>query len=230
MLGIGGFWLGLILSILAGLFLFASMVAGILWAWPYAKRVRLRWPVYIAPTEAELAKKWEHERFGEPVIENKSPGASQDLAQARERIEQLEAEQERLKSERGVLEDRVKGEFIRQESQPTDESLKQRCLQLSAELFQFLDEREKDDPHNTIWAAGLDASGLSDYSHKATLYTRETMRQYSKQFAGMVINLSEALKWRGWITAEEQMEFESAEIPSDIRDMAQRLSAIGHKL
>jgi hypothetical protein len=71
--------------------------------WPWLKRWR---PFTLAPTEAELARRWEQERFGKPTIENKPPKVSQDF-ELQEELEQLREDKRTL--EKKLEETRSRG-------------------------------------------------------------------------------------------------------------------------
>ena len=139
-------------------------------------------------------------------------------------IEQLQAELERVKAERNAL-----------KNQPGDEELKRRCLELSKQLFRFLEERRENDPQSTTWLAGATDEELNKYSHASTLYMNETMVLYDEQYAGAVMALFNALEQRRWwkpeeLDPEERKRLENPGTPYDIRDIARRLSTIGHRL
>jgi hypothetical protein len=201
----------------AAVILWASMVPVALVAlfWPRmsplvekAKRIRLRWPVYVPPTEAELARERENQRFGQAVVEREAPGASQEVAR-------LEGEIERLRA------------WV---PQPNDEDLAQRCCELSAEIFEFY-KSQRENLVKTL-QSGHGAFFLKG-SEKSEWRSEETERQekwmvdrYSEQFGGPVSALCDDIETRGWCTPEERNRFENPTEPQDIRYAAQRLNAI----
>ncbi len=132
-------------------------------------------------------------------------------------------------------------------NQPGDEELKQRSFQLSNRLFRFAQERdEKAPPEAPLQISGgfWDAikEGISDpKTQERTNYDSETRRHYSEQYGGDVGALldaleRDALERREWLDPEERKRHED-EIANEfmsptppIRQLAQRLAAIGRRL
>jgi hypothetical protein len=123
------------------------------------------------------------------------------------------------------------------ESRSSDEELKQRTLDKSKELFQFSTERDSKDPTRTTWLADAGISGndpgskkrLNEHSQKGMNHFYETMDLYDQQFAGPVMALFDDLAGHGRVDPKEREKFQP-EAPSEIRDIARRLSAIGHRM
>lgn len=214
-----------------------------------------------APAEhvPQQAVDWKTLRLGIPTTED-----------ARDRLMKLAAENEQLTSPNPVVElladnerarnqlrterdearaeiDTLKQELeeirrtsVSQESSPGDEELKQRCLQLSGQLFRFLEDRGKEDPQNKPgWTVGNPLSSDPESrkrSQELVNYNNETMTQYSQLYGGEVGAVLEALERRGWCDSEGRKKLESQlENPllsptTRIRQMAQRLAAFGHRL
>lgn len=105
---------------------------------------------------------------------------------------------------------------------PTDEELKQHCLELADRLHQFLEERghgDLDDPMNPETRRRED----------------ETMRLYRRHFGGEVKAVFAALEQRGWwqpetLDEKKRKHIEDPGHPFSVQDVAQHLSAAGHRL
>lgn len=144
--------------------------------------------------------------------------------------ERLEEENRRLESEN----ERLRAENEQYASQPDADQLKQRCLQLSEELFQFVDERDELNPQKNP----EQNPGLWNRSKKETAHDEATMAVYARQFAGRVRAALDAADRRGWITSVERKALEDKLTGSGtyrspeprIREVAQRLEAFGHRL
>ncbi len=120
-------------------------------------------------------------------------------------------------------------------SQHGDEGLKQRCIDLSNQLFRFLKERSNYDPQNTTWLVDATDQQLNEFSHESTRYMSETINLFDERFAGPVMTLLNALKQRGWwnpeeLNPEERERIRDPGTPYDVRDIARHLSRIGHTL
>lgn len=141
----------------------------------------------------------------------------------------------RLIAERDALKEELAQTLAHQESQPSDEELRQQSLDLSKELFQFLDERGQEDPQRTAPLVDATDEEINVRSQEMIRHDQETMRLYKRQFGGKVMASFEKLKRRGWwnpenLEAEERERFEAPVHSSDIERIAQRLNAIGHGL
>jgi peptide methionine sulfoxide reductase MsrB len=117
---------------------------------------------------------------------------------------------------------------------PTDEDLRERCCNLSAEIFDFhrgqqedLDKRLKSDhryvflheePYRSQWRA-----------EETERHEKGTVDRYSEQFGGKVSDLCDDLEPYGWCSFEERKRFESPTGTQDIRYTAQRLEVICRK-
>jgi hypothetical protein len=113
--------------------------------------------------------------------------------------------------------------------------LKEPCLELSSELFQFVSERDKEDPVHTQWIADASDAELDEFSRQSSQYMNETMHLYDQQYAGRVMSLFELLEQRKlWnpekLGLEERRRIQDPGTPHDIRDIARHLSRIGHLL
>jgi hypothetical protein len=162
----------------------------------------------IDSLEKELEQARSADKMGTPTVERED---------SLEVIKRLTAERDALKS------------------QPGDEELKQRSLKLSEKLFQFLDDRAENDPQSTKWLVGASDAELNELSQRSIQYMKETMNLYDQQYAGQVMALFEALEHRGWwnleeLDPEERKRIKNPGTPYDIRDIARRLSAIGHRI
>jgi hypothetical protein len=137
MIGVGGPVLGWILVGIAALLIAGGLVpralSGIQFWAGKARKIRLRWPFYVPPTEVELARRRENQRFGQATIEQRSPETSREMAQLREQVERLTAERDALKEQNERLGGR-----------PENEDLKRRSRELADEIRQFLEDSESE--------------------------------------------------------------------------------------
>jgi hypothetical protein len=122
-----------------------------------------------------------------------------------------------------------------QQIQASDIDLKEPCIKLSEELFQFVDGRDKNDPVSTTWIADTNDAQLNEFSQRSMQYMDETMRLYDQQYAGRVMSLLEALEQRRlWnpdkLDSEQRKRVQDPRTPDDIRTIARQLSRVGHKL
>lgn len=141
---------------------------------------------------------------------------------------QLRTENQRLRGEN----ERLRAEIEEFSGESDEAQLKQRCRQLSEELFQFMEERDADDPskhperHPGFW----------NRSTNQGRHDTETRTRYTERFGGQVGATLDAAQERGWIARPERKALEDnikAALKSPtvrIREMAQRLAAIGHRL
>jgi hypothetical protein len=120
-------------------------------------------------------------------------------------------------------------------NQRSSADLKEPCLELSSELFQFVSERDKEDPMHTQWIANASDAELNEFSRQSTQYMNETMHLYDQQYAGRVMSLFELLEQRKlWnpekLGLEVRRRIQDPGTPHNIRDIARHLSRIGHQL
>lgn len=141
-------------------------------------------------------------------------------------IEQMKSEIEQLDAE---------NEWLR--NQPSDEVLKQRALQLSDELFQFVEERDNIHLQNKLNAALSKGEDIWDTSQEKAQYDDETTSQYHRQYEPEVRALLDALERRRWCDAEQRKEIKNTFVsgwtssPNErIRRGAARLAAFGKRL
>lgn len=103
------------------------------------------------------------------------------------------------------------------ENQPSDEELKRRCIELAEELTKFLDRWE-------------------DYKHQPKIFPEEpwewpryTMERYRETLEPRLMKLLDDLEQREWLTAEARAHLVPTDDPQKIREVAARLSSIGHR-
>lgn len=153
----------------------------------------------------------------------KAIGSSTDRMSTR----QSQKENERLKTENERLRAQI--------PQPNDEGLKQRCCELSEQLFTFLDEHAQKDPQKGMGFPGINfgnpttRQNLNEYLQVGAHYNKETMNRYNSQFGRDVAALLGALERRGWFDPQERKKFENlrmAQNRQNIQALAQRLDDI----
>ena len=159
--------------------LMAPVVLGALF-WPRirplaekAKRVFLRRPVYIAPTEAEFASKTD---------------------------------------------------------QPSNEDLRQRCCELSAEIFEFYQQQRQnmeDSLQSEYWDTISDAS-LREQKRADEIagHDRWIVDEYRRKFGSKILALSTDLAQVRAITPEDRNIFKNPTRPQDVQYIAARLDEI----
>ena len=141
---------------------------------------------------------------------------------------ELRTENKRLRAEN----ERLRAEIEEFSGEGEEAQLKQRCRQLSEELFEFMEERDLDDPNKHPERH----PGFWNRSTKQTAHDNETRTRYTERFGGQVGATLDAAQERGWIARPERKTLEDnimAALKSPtvrIREMAQRLAAIGHRL
>jgi cell division protein FtsN len=161
-----------------------------------------------------------------PAANKGERSASREASEAR--IRRLETENgalheqiERLTSERDELLERLQTQSEPPEHQPGDEDRKQRSLALADELYQFLEDHDVDEVSDPL-------------DPEVRRRDEAIMRQYRRRFGGRVVALLEELKARGWwkpeaLDEKKRRRIEDPGFPTDIQDVAQYLSAIGHR-
>lgn len=218
--------------------LWALMIPTALYAvWPWIKRVRIG----LAPPDTELREAKEAQqrlfaRFKEAHRElTFLKGANE---RARGKLREAEQERDALRAENEEL----TAQNERFGSQPANEELKKRALRWSGELFQFAQEREKHAPPEAtpqmsggFWDA-IKESMADPKTQERANYDNETRRLYSEQYGGDVGAVLDALQRREWLDPEERKRLEEElanefmSPTSSIRQVAQRLDAIGKRL
>ena len=129
------------------------------------------------------------------------------------------------------------GESVEGRSPPSDAELKRYCELLSTELYQFFADRNRDDPSKRL-RLGVQQATTEEEKQRVwqneieedRRYYEETMNLYQQKFEGSVLAVFTALRQRGWCDPEDRQRFESAINLVDIREIAQRLGAIGNQL
>ncbi len=212
MIGVGGLVLGWVLVGIAASLIMGGLAPRV---WPHIRRVRLRWPVYVSPTDTELARKRENEAFGHTVIEKRSPDTPQESLQLQDRLRQLEAENKQLKE---------------QIPQPNDEDLKRHCCELAAEVFEFykrqrenIEQALQSDP---LIALSKEPARSQRRSEEIERHDKKMVDRYSEQLGGKVSAMCDDLEQRGWFAPEARQRLENPAGPQDIRYVARRLAAI----
>lgn len=122
------------------------------------------------------------------------------LAEAERTRTQLRIERDEAREEADALReelDEARQVSAGQERLPNDEELKRRSLELSEQLFHFLEDRANVKPET------------GTFSKAKTRHDEETKKQYSRRFTGEVAALLSALERRGWCTPEDHKRFES---------------------
>ena len=114
--------------------------------------------------------------------------------------------------------------------QPIDEDLKQRCCELSAEIFEFYrrQREHKEEALQSDYMRSLYNDPARDQirSEQAAGHDSFMVDRYGEQFGGRVSALCDDLEPHGWCTPEDRRRFENAGGPEDVRYTAQRLDAI----
>jgi len=112
-------------------------------------------------------------------------------------------------------------------SQPINENLRQRCRELSVELFEFYRREQKDLNKRLRWTNLAEEPDRSQIRRGHTTdHNIQTMDRYGEQLGSDVFALSRDLAQGGWITPQDRDRFENPEKPKDIQDIALRLRAI----
>lgn len=191
----------------------------------------------IRDKNEQLEKMREAERERERLREQLNPPGTgrkirmpnvEAFDRLKEEVGQIRTENERLRSEKSALETRIEREAAEPEDQLSDVDLKRRCLELADELYEFSEEHEIDD------ASRAEIEGVSDLMLEASRQEIWAMRQYERHLGGKVIALLDEVKQRGWLDpesldSEERKSIQDPVHPLDVRRIAQRLSAIGHR-
>ena len=155
------------------------------------------------------------------------------IAQRDREIERLQEENRTLTADRNVLRDEIEQAAQIQEDQLTDEQLKERCLELSRDLFSFADERDEVDPRKNPQAQGRWAQGKEQNDHDD-----ETRELYRRRYAGRVTAYLDEAEKRAWIVAGKRKMLEDnirtsllrIQPPTaHIREMAQYLESFGRR-
>lgn len=156
--------------------------------------------------------------------------AAEELEQVTARLYKVEQERDELRAENERLTDQ------------SGEELKQRALQWSSELFRFAQERDENAPPEATlqWSGGiwdaLKESMADPKTQERTNYDEETKRLYGERYGGDVGAVLDALQRREWLDPEKRKRLEEdLENPivsptQAIRQIAQRLAAIGKRL
>lgn len=154
-------------------------------------------------------------------------------------VGRITAERDEARGERDELREEI--EHLKDWS-GQEQELKLRALRLSPELFRFAQERDnKAPPEATLQiSSGLwDAikEGIADpKTQERTNFDNETRRQYSELYGGDVVAVLDAIEECGWLDAserkslEEQVGNEFMSPTTSIRQIAQRLAAIGKRI
>jgi hypothetical protein len=103
-------------------------------------------------------------------------------------------------------------------------SLKRRALQLSADILQFISERNHNEPPlpgPATWKEDTD---------RLIRYSRETMDLYSQQFGARVIATRNELAGRGLNDAELDRFYEHPTNPIGVRIVGERIGALAIRL
>jgi flagellar biosynthesis GTPase FlhF len=139
-------------------------------------------------------------------------------AESARQIETLEGENERLKAEA----EQLKAE--------RDGQLRVRCLQVSEELEQFVQERERKDPHNNALLADATDAELNEHSQALASYDQETMRLYNEQFRGKVDVLRVDLDRVGWWSPKKDPKrIENPVHIQDVNALSNYLRGVAHR-
>ncbi len=141
-----------------------------------------------------------------------------------------------LERERDALQIRI-AELENQTTSRQPSELKGFCFHLSGKLRRFVEARERNDPAMRIWRQRMDAetekekSRLWQEEFKAwKQHEAETMTRYDEIYQERTMALYGDLGRRGWCGPEDRPYFECPENPTEIREAAERLEAIGHRL
>jgi hypothetical protein len=112
----------------------------------------------------------------------------------------------------------------------SEEDLRQRCLKLSAELFEFyrrqrenLDEQLQSDYMSRLY------NDLAREQKRTELIERHStwmVDRYGEQFGSRVLKLSDDLAKHNCITSADRNRFKKPATPQDIQYIAQRLDSI----
>jgi len=114
----------------------------------------------------------------------------------------------------------------------TDEELKERCLKLSQEIYEFVGDRDKGEPGNRYSRAiqrardDEERQRLHDEYSKETLdYSDETRHRYEQKFATEMAWVAEGLERRGWLDSGEAWKLQHVTNKMQMRDVARVLGA-----
>jgi uncharacterized protein (DUF3084 family) len=181
--------------------------------------------------EADQRRAVEQERDKLRKMLNPPPGTKIRIPTA-EAFNDLKEEVKQIRAERDALRERAEPVPPGEENQLDDDELKRRSAELADELFQFLEERGKQDPSGK-WIANATDAELDKFNQETMRYDDETMGQYRRRFSGRVRSLVAKLKARGWWNLEdlddkERKRLERPLHPMSVQEIAERLSAIEH--
>lgn len=105
-----------------------------------------------------------------------------------------------------------------------EEELRQRCLELAEELYQFVEDHALGE---------IDRAEMkdNDLGYEVARADIETMRQYRRRFKREVTDLIAELKRRGWwkpesLNSEEWERLEKPDLPSEVQDVAECLERV----
>lgn len=151
----------------------------------------------------------------------------QEAQEMKADLQRSEHQRKRLAAERDALAKEASRETAQRTGQITDEELKRRCSEIADEMFHFLENRATDE------AEKMGIQGVPDLMLEASRHEDETMRQYSQRFGSEAVALLEELEQRGWwkpgpYPRERTRLLEPANL-LDVRRVAERLSAAGHR-
>lgn len=100
--------------------------------------------------------------------------------------------------------------------QSKDEQLRSRCRQLSAEIYQFMSDRDRDDRTHEMWyentGAETEDEARKNWAREGIERDRHfttTMSRYRERFEGRALALFDAAEQRGWIASGERFRFEN---------------------
>lgn len=201
------------------------------------RKVQLAIPVGSVQnnTEQHFASE-QQDKSKEEEIRERERERQQLIKQAEQKdseIERLQELNKRLEADRDAFREEAERLSALQDMQLTDGQLKERCAELSQEMFQFADERDELDPQKNP----EQNPGMWSRAGKETEHDKETARLYARQFGGRVTGALEDAERRDWIASDERKALTDKlkgsgyrKLTPPVREVAQRLEAIGHRL
>lgn len=109
------------------------------------------------------------------------------------------------------------------------------CKEHSQAVYEFLGDRQRDDPGHVPHWHGLphDAGekekheAFQEHGEKLMRYSTETMTRYNQRFAARSLALFDRAAEFGWVGEKERFRFEHPTNPLGIEEIARTLGVIG---
>ena len=117
-----------------------------------------------------------------------------------------------------------------------DEELRRRCRELSVEIYQFMADRDRDDPADELWHAQRRAATEEErdrlferQSNQSSRHFHDTMHRYRERYETEALTLFDRAQERGWVQAGKRSWFETPTNTHGIYTVAQILGTIGRR-